>query len=213
MFITFEGVEGAGKSTQISLLNKSLIELGLKTLITKQPGGSILGEKIRNLILNPDEEDKPIPMTELLLYIADRAHHVETVIKPALAENKVVICDRYTDSTLAYQGFARGFEIETLEKLNKIATGGLRPVRTFLLDLNPEDGLERIKKFRSATKMDRLEREKIDFHQKVRTGFLQLAEREKERFSIINAISSQEEMARQILQIVKTDLQKIKSVG
>lgn len=207
MFITFEGVEGAGKSTQISLLNSSLTEIGIKTLITKQPGGSILGEKIRKLILNPDEEDTPSALTELLLYIADRAHHVETVIRPALAENKVVICDRYTDSTLAYQGFARGFELETLENLNNIATGGLKPDLTFLLDLKPEDGLSRIKNFRSDTKLDRLESEKIDFHQRVRNGFLRIAKKEPDRVILIDAFAAKEDLAKKIFQKVREDLQ------
>ncbi|MFN8671010.1 MAG: dTMP kinase [Candidatus Sericytochromatia bacterium] len=195
MFITFEGVEGAGKTTQIGLLKNFLEEKGKKVIITREPGGTILGKKIRHLILNPDEEDKPSKMCELMLYIADRAHHVENLINKHLEEGFFVISDRYVDSSIAYQGYARGANIEQLILLNDIATKGLKPNITFILDIDPQKSMDRISKERV---LDRMELEKIDFHIKVRNGFLKIAEKDVHRVKIINADKSIDEVKKDI---------------
>lgn len=183
MFITFEGVEGAGKTTQIKLLKDFLESLNKKVIVTREPGGTELGLKIRNLILDPEQEDKPSNRAELLLYIADRAHHVEKVIEKNLNEGYVVISDRYIDSTIAYQGYARGGDIEELTILNDIATKKLKPNLTIVLDIDPATSMSRIKE----RKLDRIELEKIDFHNRVRNGFLKIAEKEPNRVKIVDA--------------------------
>lgn len=209
MFITFEGVEGSGKSTQIKSLKSYLENNGFQVLLTREPGGSILGNKIRELILDPGQEDKPADLTELLLYIADRAHHVATVIEPALKNNTVVLCDRYTDSTIAYQGYARGFDLKKLEYLNKIATGGLKPSLTIVMDLDPEIGLTRVKKSRNQLVFDRLEAEKLEFHQKVRKGFIQIARKEPGRVKLIDASQAQEEIQEQMFRLVDSAFSRL----
>jgi dTMP kinase len=202
MFITFEGVEGSGKSTQIQALKENLENKGFRVLLTRQPGGSVLGNKIRHLILDPDQEDKPADISELLLYIADRAHHVATVIEPALKDNIIVLCDRYTDSTVAYQGYARGFSLEQLEYLNNFATKGLKPNLTIVMDLDPEIGLTRVKKNRNQLVFDRIEAEKIEFHQKVRNGFIQIAKREPNRVILVDASQNPNVITDQISKLV-----------
>lgn len=183
MFITFEGVEGAGKTTQINLLKDFFESINKKVIVTREPGGTELGLKIRQLILDPEQNDKPSNMAELLLYIADRAHHVEKIIEKNLNDGYIVISDRYTDSTIAYQGYARGGDIEQLTILNDIATKKLKPNLTIVLDIDPAISMSRIKE----RKLDRIELEKIDFHNKVRTGFLKIAEKEPNRVKIIDA--------------------------
>ena len=201
MLITFEGVEGAGKTTQINNLKTYLVNKGFNTIITRQPGGSILGGKIRSLILDPDQEDKPSNLAELLLYIADRAHHVETIIEPALAKNIIVLCDRYIDSTIAYQGYARGNDLEKLAYLNSIATKDLKPDLTIVMDLDPEIGLKRAHK-RNNAQLDRIELEKIDFHKKVRNGFLEIAQKEPHRVKVVDASKSEEAISIIIIDLV-----------
>ncbi|MEK7433268.1 MAG: dTMP kinase [Cyanobacteriota bacterium] len=198
MFITFEGVEGAGKTTQIGLLKDFFEKIGKKVIVTRQPGGTELGKKIRELILDPEQEDKPSKMCELMLYLADRAHHTETVIEKNLKENTVVLSDRYADSTIAYQGYARNGNIEQLEFLNNIATKGIKPDITIVLDIDPNISMERIQE----RKLDRIESEKIDFHNKVREGFLEIAKKEPERVIIINANESLEQIKEQIESII-----------
>mgnify|MGYP001262181976 FL=1 len=198
MFITFEGVEGAGKTTQIGLLKDFFEKIGKKVIVTRQPGGTELGKKIRELILDPEQEDKPSKMCELMLYLADRAHHTETVIQKNLKEKTVVLSDRYADSTIAYQGYARNGNIEQLEFLNNIATEGIKPDITIVLDIDPNISMERIQE----RKLDRIESEKIDFHNKVREGFLEIAKKEPERVIIINANESLEQIKDQIESII-----------
>ncbi|MFN4150824.1 MAG: dTMP kinase [Candidatus Sericytochromatia bacterium] len=197
MFITFEGSEGAGKTTQINLLKEHFINKGLDVVTTRQPGGTELGQNIRKLILDPEQNDKPSPLAELFLYMADRGHNVETIIKPALEQGKIVICDRYIDSTIAYQGFGRKIDIQKLDLLNEVATQGLKPEVTFVLDLPVEDGLKRVVK--RDKKLDRIESEKMEFHQKVREGFLYLAQKEPERVKVINAIDTPEKISSDII--------------
>ncbi len=181
MFVTFEGPEGAGKSTAIRGLSTALEALGHSVLVTREPGAGSLGRKIRALLL---EEGEVVPEAELLLFLADRANHVETIIRPALAQGMIVLCDRHADSSVVYQGYARGVDIEFLKRGNAFATKGLKPDLTLLFDLDPEIGLSRIEQGRDN---NRLDREPLEFHQKVRAGFLDLASQEPERWVIIDA--------------------------
>lgn len=196
MFISFEGAEGAGKTTQISILKNYLETKGFEVIVTRQPGGTDLGKSIRTLILDPEQPDKPSAIAELFLYMADRGHNVETLIKPSLEQGKIVICDRYTDSTIAYQGFGRNIDIEKLEVLNNIATTSLKPDITFVLDLPVEEGIKRV--IKRDSKLDRIESEKIEFHQKVRNGFLYLAEKEPNRVKVINSLKPIEDISVEI---------------
>lgn len=196
MFISFEGAEGAGKTTQISILKNYLETKGFEVIVTRQPGGTDLGKSIRTLILDPEQPDKPSPIAELFLYMADRGHNVETLIRPSLEQGKIVICDRYTDSTIAYQGFGRNIDIEKLEILNNIATTSLKPDITFVLDLPVEEGIKRV--IKRDSKLDRIESEKIEFHQKVRNGFLYLAEKDPNRVKVINSLKPIEEISVEI---------------
>jgi dTMP kinase len=180
MFITFEGIEGCGKSTQAKLLYEWLKENRYKVLLTREPGGTEAAEEIRNFILKHHAENFP-PFSELCLYIAARGFHVENLIKPSLEKGIIVICDRFTDSTLAYQGYGRGLPIDLILKMNREATGGLEPDITFLLDVPAEVGLSRIK-----GKKDRLEEEPLEFHQKVREGFLKIAKENPNRVIVLD---------------------------
>lgn len=180
-FVTLEGPEGAGKTTQLKQLSKQLDILGIDHIITRDPGGTPLGRQIRRILLNP--ENPVNPMSELLLYQADRAQHVGEVILPALQEGKLVLCDRYTDSTMAYQGYARGIDFAIIEDLNQVATNGLKPELTILFDLESSEGLSRL----HPGGHDRLEREAIEFHHKVRDGYHQLVKKEPERWKTIDA--------------------------
>lgn len=182
-FITFEGPEGAGKSTQLALLQEWMTAAGLPHRTTREPGGTELGLGIRKLLLAPRGE--PIePMAELLLYEADRAQHIARVIRPALEAGIHVLCDRYTDSTLAYQVYGRGLPEEKVRELNALATGGLVPDLTFLCNVPPAIGLSRA---RGESAGDRLEGESLAFHEKVGAGFLELAEREAPRIRLLPA--------------------------
>lgn len=180
-FVTLEGPEGAGKTTQLKLLSKLLESLGHKHIVTRDPGGTALGKQIRRILLNPETTVEPV--TELLLYEADRAQHVQEIIIPALKQGSIVLCDRYTDSTLAYQGYGRGLSLALINQLNEIATGGLKPSLTILFDIASEEGLARL----HPSGHDRLEREAIEFHQKVRQGYLQLASQEPHRWLTLDA--------------------------
>lgn len=188
IFISLEGGEGAGKTTAARYLLQRLAERNIQAVYTRQPGGSPLGMKIRELLLHQDRQ--PAPRAELMLFMADRAQHVEQFIRPWLEQNDmVVICDRYTDSTLAYQGFGRGIHLGTLEQLNHIATDGLVPDHTFLLDVEPEIGLAR----RKDRDENNLDRETLAFHRKVVEGYRLLAKRQPERFHVVDANGSLEQ--------------------
>ena len=179
ILITFEGTEGAGKSTLIGALEKRIRRSGRSVVTTREPGGSKVAEKIRSLILNEAMD----PWTEAFLYEAARAEHLEKTIRPALDRGAVVLCDRFTDSTLAYQGAARGLDWKTLRTLNGIATGGLSPKLTVFVDIDPGRGL------RSATAPNRFEAEGVEFQAKVRRGFLRAIREEPRRFISIRARS------------------------
>ena len=203
-FITFEGGEGTGKSTQIRLLQKYFEQINVPCLATREPGGTALGELIRKLLLEVSA-DVIAPLTEVFLYLADRTHHVSQIIDPAISAGKIVLCDRFTDSTLAYQGYGRGINVAWLRELNETATGSTRPDLTFLLDCPVEVGLSRTaaRKYETGNpREDRFERETLAFHEKVRAGFFALAQREPGRFSIIDATKTVEENAAEIREIV-----------
>lgn len=187
-FITFEGGDGAGKSSLIISLHAALIERGYDVMQTRAPGGTEPGKVIRNLLLHPHEPMSP--EAELFLYLADRAHHVAKVIKPALNLGKIVLCDRYNDSTIAYQGGARGFGYDRVDELCKFATNNLIPDLTIYLDLDPEIGMERIKRAHEAK--DQIEAEDMAFHRKIRETFLQIAQKNPTRFQVIDASRSRE---------------------
>lgn len=198
MFISFEGVEGCGKSTQIDLLARSLKERGLDVLVTREPGGTPVGEAIRALLLDPDHTEMSA-MTEVLLYAASRAQHVDQVISPALRDGKIVVSDRFADSTTAYQGAARQLGVELISQLHSMATRRTWPDLTIVLDLDPRIGMERVVQKRA---LDRLEHEPMSFHEAVRESFVMLAKHEPERMRVVDASKSVEEVASIVRQIV-----------
>ena len=194
-FITFEGGEGCGKSTQIRLLAERLRAAGKEVLLTREPGGTALAEKIRSLV-REESDDPPNSRAETLLFIASRAQVVENVIRPALASGTWVLCDRFADSTFAYQGYGRGLDLEELKRINSFATGGLEPDRTILLNVSPEVSAERMRAREAATNTDadRMEKAGDSFHYRLRQGFLELAAAEPDRFAVIQADGSVEEV-------------------
>ena len=189
LFITLEGGDGVGKTTQQALLSERLRQEGYACLCTREPGDTALGKMLRDLLLYRDPLAR---VTELLLYAADRAEHVSKVITPALAARQVVVCDRFTDSTLAYQGYGRKLDLEKIRQLNHLATGGLQPHLTLWLDLPPEVGLVR------SGLADRLEQERLEFHRRVHQGFQALAAAEPQRIIRIDAHGSKTEVADRI---------------
>lgn len=194
IFITIEGPDGAGKSTQIPYIKKLLEDKGYDVLLTREPGGTIIGEKIRDLLL--DKNHKEMSFTaEALLYAASRAQHVTQVIAPALEEGKAVICDRFVDSSIVYQGKGRGLGIKAVEEINRFATSNLEPDLTILLDINPEEGLNRV---RSQKQADRIEEEKLDFHKRVYEGYIELLNIYPERIKMINGNKPIEEVSKEI---------------
>lgn len=197
-FISFEGIEGSGKTTQVKLLRDYLQGRGYKVVITEEPGGTKIGLKIRDLLLHP--ENSMEPLTELLLYNASRLQHIRKVIYPALLRGDIVITDRFIDSTIAYQGYGRGIDLAIINTFNKIVAADLKPALTFLLDVDVEDGLRRNRK---VQKTDRLELEAVEFHNRVRMGFLQLAKEEPERIKLINASKGIEEVNKEVIDILE----------
>ncbi|NLM36769.1 MAG: dTMP kinase [Firmicutes bacterium] len=197
IFITFEGIDGSGKSTQAQLLAARLRAEGIPTLITREPGGTVLAEKIRELLLFAEED--LAAEAEVLLYAAARAQHVCQVIRPGLTRGAVVICERFTDSTLAYQGFAAGHDPEPIRKLNLFATGGLVPDLTFFLDLKPELCWARVQERNKTKGTDRIEAKGFAFQEKVRQGYLRLAAAEAERFCVLDGSARTKEELHQLI--------------
>lgn len=195
LFITFEGGEGTGKTTQIALLAKAFEKMGKTVVVTREPGGSTIANRIRSLLLDPSMKGL-VPLAELFLYEASRAQHVKEIIEPAIAAGHVVICDRFADSSVVYQGAARGIQGKLVQQLNEIATGGLAPTFTFLLDLDPRIGLARIG---ARGVLDRMEKENLSFHKAVRAGYLRLAKANKKRFHVISSTLSRDKIHEAIL--------------
>mgnify|MGYP000726671121 FL=1 len=188
-FITFEGSEGCGKTTQIEALAKALEAQGKTVLITREPGGTLIGEKIRNLLQDPSHKNDISDMTELLLFSASRAELITSRIQPALARGEIVICDRFYDSTFVYQGLGRAIDMNIVEQLNQITVGTLKPDLTILLDLDAKIGIERARS-RQSGELDRIENESLAFFEAVRNGYLELAKKEPERFKTIDGLLS-----------------------
>lgn len=196
LFITFEGADGCGKTTQIELLNKYLQEKGLETLVTREPGAKGLGEKLREILLNYDGEVSS--NCESFLFLADRAQHVDCLIKPALKENKIVLCDRHTDSTVAYQGYGRQLDLERIKALNEIAVNGLKPDLTIVFDIDIETSMQRVGKTK-----DRMESAGTDFFNRVREGYLAIAKDEPDRVKVINSSDKIESIHKQVIALVE----------
>ncbi len=195
LFVTFEGVEGSGKSSRYRYLIEALHNTGCETVFTREPGGPDVSERIRKILLNPDL-DVP-PLSELMLYFASRAANVFRVIRPALEEGRVVLCDRFSESTFAYQGWGRGLPLEAMRAANDLATGGLVPDLTVLMDLDPEEGFRRMNL--AGRKLDRIEMEALSFHKRVRAGYLELAEQDSKRFLVVDGLLNEEEQDSLIL--------------
>jgi dTMP kinase len=199
MFITFEGPEGSGKTSQIVLLAAFLRELGYEVVQTREPGGTSIGDQIRD-ILHDVDNGEITAVAELLLYSASRAQLVQELVQPALAEGKIILCDRYADSTIAYQGYGRGLDLQELHMLMQFATGGLKPLLTLLLDIDVERGLAR--RQANGDEMNRLDLEKVSFHQKVRSGYHELVEAEPGRWIIIDADRSVDAIQKDLREVV-----------
>ena len=210
LLISFEGGDGSGKTTQLKLLDNYLASRGKLCLSTREPGGTTLGEMIRKILLEAGKVEIAYP-TELFLYLADRAQHVHEVIRPALASGRLVLCDRFTDSTLAYQGYGRGVDLDMLRRLNQVASHGITPDVTFLLDCPVEVGLSRTAQRNmnlksGGSREDRFEQERADFHERVRRGFLELARVEPKRIYVLDASCPTEEVHHEIKKIVDEKL-------
>jgi len=204
--IVFEGVEGAGKTTQMQRLIHRLPKNCLKIknfVATREPGGTELGKRLRRLLLEPESEELVSNRAELLMYAADRSQHVETFLKPKLAMGMMVLCDRFTDSTIAYQGYGRGVNLYLIEQLNAIATGGLQSDLTFWLDIDVSKGLGRA---RARGECDRMEQADLAFHQRVQQGFSELSRQNPDRIMRINADRTEDEVAEEIQTILSSKL-------
>jgi len=205
VFITFEGPEGSGKTTQIERAYSYLQGKKLRVMCTREPGGTPIADRIRAILLHA-ESRSITPTAELFLYLASRAQHVEKKVRPALERGEIVLCDRFVDSTWAYQGYARRLGVELVERMNELAAGGLRPDVTLLYDLPVEVGLSRARNRaagrRDAEREDRFENEAVAFHRQVREGFLWLARRDRNRFRIIDAAGDKEEVWKQTQKIL-----------
>ena len=198
--ITVEGVEGAGKTTQIEALRAWLVARGVSVVATAEPDGTLLGASLRRVL---GEVDRVAPLTEALLFAASRAEHVQRVIRPALADGQVVLCDRYVDSTVAYQGYGRGVALETVAELNRLATGGVMPDLTLVLDLDVSEGLRRARARRGAlAACDPFERLAIEFHERVRKGYWTIRDLEPERVTLVDADRAESLVAKEMAALV-----------
>lgn len=205
MFITLEGPEGSGKSSQLPILAEWLREQGYNVYTTREPGGTMISDQIRT-ILHDLENTSMHPRTEILLYLASRSQHVEEVIRPLLEKDTIVLCDRYADSTLAYQGYGHGVDIPTLKKLLDFSTGGLYPDLTILLDLNVEIGLERRKQ--SGGEWNRLDAYALAFHKRVREGYLTLVADQPQRWRIVDATQPFDDVQTALREVIRAELVK-----
>ena len=196
LFITFEGGDGCGKTTQIKLLDEYLRNKGYKTLLTREPGSIGLGVKVREILLNYDGEVSPV--CESFLFLADRAQNVYCIIKPAVEDGTIVICGRHTDSSVAYQGYGRGLDIDRINMLNNIATSGLKPDLTIVLDVDVETSQKRV-----GAEKDRMESAGVEFFERVRQGFLEIAKQEPDRVKVVDSTKTIEEIHKEIVGLVQ----------
>lgn len=212
VFITVEGIEGSGKSTQLKRLAAALKEAGHNCVLTREPGGTPLAERVRAILLDPQEEGVD-PLTELFLYAAARRQHVSELIGPALETGAVVLSDRFTDATLAYQGFGRLLDLDQLRHLNDLATGGIYPDLTLVFDLPEAAGLRRARSRNEASsalmKESRFEAEDLKFHRRVREGYLALAQEDPRRYAVVDAEGSIDEVAKRMLDAVRSRMPNI----
>lgn len=204
VFVTFEGIEGCGKTTQISRLAETLRQKNFEIVVTREPGGCQISDRIRAILLDSNH-DAMVPETELLLYTAARAQHIAQVIRPALEQGKIVLCDRFCDATLAYQGFGRHLDLEVINQLNQYACQGVSPDITLLLDLPVEDGLGRARS-RNAQCVtldeDRFEQESLEFHQRIRDAYLQFSQQQSDRIKVIDATGGLDDVHQRIISTI-----------
>ncbi len=196
LFITFEGADGCGKTTQLMLLAKGLKAKGYDVVVTREPGAKGLGEKIREILLNYDGEVSS--RCEAFLFLADRAQHMDIIVRPAVEKGKIVLCDRHTDSTVAYQGYGRGLDIERINNLNNIATSGDKPDLTFVFDIDVETSMKRV-----GGQKDRMESAGMEFFNRVRNGYLEIARQEPERVKVLDAARSIDDIHKNVVDILK----------
>ena len=195
LFITFEGPDGCGKTTQMKLLAEYFEKKGKEVVLTREPGGKGLGEKVREILLNYDGE--VYDRCESFLFLADRAQNIDIIVNPAVKEGKIVLCDRHIDSTVAYQGYGRGLNIDRINMLNNLATNGKKPDLTLVFDVDVETSMKRVGK-----EKDRMESAGIDFHNRVRKGYLELAKQEPKRIKVLDATKSIEEIHKDVINIL-----------
>ncbi len=195
LFITFEGADGCGKTTQLNLLKDYLENKGYEVVITREPGAKGLGEKIREILLNYDGEVSN--RCESFLFLADRAQNIDIIVNPAIQQGKIVLCDRHTDSTVAYQGYGRGLDIKQINMLNNIATNNKKPDLTLVFDVDIETSMKRV-----GSQQDRMEKSGKDFFNRVRNGYLELAKQEPERIKVIDTTKSIEEVQKDVVEII-----------
>ena len=195
LFITFEGADGCGKTTQIRLLDEYLKKHGYDTVLTREPGAKGLGEKLREILLNYDGDVSP--NCESFLFLADRAQHVDCIIKPAVESGKIVLCDRHTDSTVAYQGYGRGLDLNRINLLNNIATDGLKPDITIVFDIDVETSMQRVGK-----EKDRMESAGVEFFNRVRQGYIEIAQNEPDRVKLIDSSDTIDNIHQKVVDII-----------
>lgn len=195
LFITFEGPDGCGKTTQMNLLANFLEQKGKTVVLTREPGGKGLGEKVREILLNYNGEVSD--RCESFLFLADRAQNIDIIVNPAVKEGKIVLCDRHIDSTVAYQGYGRRLDIDRINMLNNLATNGKKPDLTFVFDVDVETSMKRVGK-----EKDRMESAGIEFHNRVRKGYLELAKQEPQRIKVLDATKSIEEIHKNVINIL-----------
>lgn len=196
LFITLEGADGCGKTTQLNLLKEYLTCKGYEIVATREPGGKGLGEKLREILLNYDGEVSD--RCEAFLYLADRAQNIDTIIKPAINSGKIVLCDRHTDSSVAYQGYGREQNIDNINMLNELAVNGVHPDLTIVFDIDTETSMARV-----GAEKDRLESAGIEFHKRVRNGYLEIAKKNPQRIKVVDASQTIEDVQRDVIKIIE----------
>lgn len=196
LFITLEGADGCGKTTQLNLLKEYLTNRGYEIVVTREPGGKGLGEKLREILLNYDGEVSD--RCEAFLYLADRAQNIDTIIKPAINSGKIVLCDRHTDSSVAYQGYGREQNIDNINMLNELAVNGVHPDLTIVFDIDTETSMARV-----GAEKDRLESAGIEFHKRVRNGYLEIAKKNPQRIKVVDASQTIEDVQRDVIKIIE----------